>query len=82
MNIVLNFLKKVVLEITFGTIIKGAFYGIVVGVCIAFVVYGVCDLYQLPYATSLLSNTDFETIAMLYVGGWGIAGIVAKLLPW
>ena len=22
------------------------------------------------------------TGAMLYVGGWGIAGIVAKLLPW
>ena len=40
MNIVLNFLKKVVLEITFGTIIKGTFYGIVVGICLAFVTYG------------------------------------------
>ena len=67
MNTVLNFLKKVVLEITFGTIIKGAFYGGVVGICIAFVAYGLCDFYQLPYATSLLANTNFETIAMLYI---------------
>ena len=82
MNIVLNFLKKVVLEITFGTIIKGTFYGIVVGICLAFVTYGLCDFYQLPYATSLLANANFETIAMLYIGGWGIAGIIAKVLPW
>ena len=82
MNTVLNFLKKIVLEITFGTIIKGAFYGGVVGICIAFVAYGLCDFYQLPYATSLLANTNFETIAMLYIGCWGIAGAVAKILPW
>lgn len=82
MNIILNFLKKIILEITLGTIIKGTFLGILVGIGIAFVGYGVCDFYQLPYVTSLLAHPNFETIAMIYVGSWGIAGAVAKILPW
>ena len=78
----LDFIKEMLFKTILGTIIMGAFFGIVVGICIAFIAYAVCDLYQLPYATSLLANANFETIAMLYVGGWGIAGIVAKVLPW
>ncbi len=80
--LILEFIKKMLFKTILGTIIMGAFLGVVVGICVACIVYGLCDLYQLPYATSLLTNANFETIAMLYIGGWGIAGIVAKVLPW
>lgn len=74
--------KKIVLDFVLKTVIIAAILGILTGIGVAFIAYAVCDLYQLPYLAQLQATANIETIVTLYIGGWGIAGIVAKLLPW
>lgn len=74
--------KKIVLDFVLKTVIIGAILGTLTGIGVVFIAYAVCDLYQLPYLEQLQTSTNIETIVTLYIGGWGIAGIVAKLLPW